>query len=42
MIDDGRIRKFIQDHGNCPFFRACLETGVGVTEAFQTGKVFCE
>ena len=37
MIDDARIRKFIQDHGNCPFFHACLETGAGINDIFHSG-----
>ena len=38
MVDDGRIRKFILDHGNCQFFRAYLESGAGVNEIFQAGE----
>ncbi len=38
MINSARIKKFIMDHNNCPFFLASLETGESVKEAFQTGK----
>ena len=37
MINNARIKKFIADHNNCPFFLASLETGECVKEIFQTG-----
>eukprot|EP00794_Sanderia_malayensis_P003385 gene3385-3875_t len=40
MINNVRIKKFITDHGNCPFFLVSLETGENVKETFQTGKSF--
>ena len=40
LVDDNRVKRFINDHRKCPFYVVTLENGENVDEVFRIGKFY--